>query len=346
MMAQGSRKSPSWCKWWMDDWAGSSLRKRLKTAAKRGIYREIWDICMSSPDPGAAVDSAGEPYSHSDLAAEIGCRLDHFEQVLRTCLAHGRITIGARDELRLCMSSTQKSLPDHWKYKRLRGSPSDWGQRNDAPRQKQRQKKKEENPLTPLAEDPPIGIGEGDTSPPWGDRQGRIPEKPDNAYQLAIQHIEDRIQDNRAEGHAIVPIGADKALLEFYTKHDLEAVQSITGVQVRRAWQKYQQDLQSDVKTLPWGFWRIREIWIADLARADARNQQAKVDVPVVKTLVESMMAEEEKSREWWAGLTGAQKQECFARYKAKNTTHDATNGAVRAWAWQHRTPAPAGRET
>ncbi len=110
-MAKKPCKSPQWCKWWCEDWAASSLRRRLKTAAKRGIYRELWDICMSSPDPGSAVDSAGAPYSDSELAEEIGCRLDHLRSVLSTCYAHGRITVGARDEHRLCASSIEKSLP-------------------------------------------------------------------------------------------------------------------------------------------------------------------------------------------------------------------------------------------
>lgn len=146
-MAKTPNQSPSWCKWWMQDWYHSSLRRFvLKTAAQRGIYRELWDICMSSPDPGAAVDGCGNPISDSDLAQEIGCRKDHFGAVVRVLLEQGKITRGAQHELRLSQKATKKSLPDHWKYKRLRAKPSDSEQKNDAPRQRQRQSKKDKNP--------------------------------------------------------------------------------------------------------------------------------------------------------------------------------------------------------
>lgn len=148
-MSKAPRTAPGWCKWWMDRWSTSSLRRRLKTAAQRGIYRELWDICMSSPDPGAAVDSAGQPYTDSELAREIGCRKDHFEAVVRVLLAQGKITRGARLELRLSTSTTEMSLPDHWKYNRLHGAPSESGENKNAPNQSQSQSQKKNPPQPP-----------------------------------------------------------------------------------------------------------------------------------------------------------------------------------------------------
>lgn len=144
-MMRKPKVSPSWCKWWMDDWRTSSLRKRLRTPAQRYAYREFWDLCMSSPDPGAAVDSSGEPYTDQEICAEIGCRIDVFRRMVETAERLGRVTRGARDERRLDSRSAEKSLPDHWKYKRLRGESSDSGQIDDTPRQRQKQRQRKES---------------------------------------------------------------------------------------------------------------------------------------------------------------------------------------------------------
>lgn len=130
-MAKRRRESPSYCKWWIDDWHNSSFRRRLKTPAIRGIYREFWDFCMSCPKPGSAVDSAGKPFTDSEIADEIGCRLDQFRNMIRTGLQLGRITRGAGNELSLNTKDTEKSLPDHWKYKRLHDERSDTRQMKD-----------------------------------------------------------------------------------------------------------------------------------------------------------------------------------------------------------------------
>jgi len=127
-MTKRPKAAPSWCKWWMDDWRNSSLRKRLGTPAMRGLYRELWDFLMSCPQPGHGVDSAGNPYSISDIAQEIGGRHDHVTSMIGTAQELGRITIGSRYELVMNTIDTEKSLPDHWKYNRLQAKPSDSNQ--------------------------------------------------------------------------------------------------------------------------------------------------------------------------------------------------------------------------
>ena len=155
-MARPKRNSPSWGKWWFDDWRTSTLRSdHLTTAAQRGIFRELWDLMMSSPEPGSAVDKAGNPRSTKALARQIGCRIDHLESVIETLLEQGHVTFGARLELVLNRIQSEKSLPDHWKYKRLAGVSSDKTTDNDAPRQKQRQKQKKTTPLIPPELDTP-----------------------------------------------------------------------------------------------------------------------------------------------------------------------------------------------
>ncbi len=170
-MAKTPQGAPGYCKWWMERWYGSSLRRRhLKTAMRRGIYREFWDLCMSSPDPGAAVDSAGEPYTETELAREIGCRPSQLREVLEVLISQGKVVLECQSSvrpvldqcqtnagpvLRLCQSSVEMSLPDHWKYNRLHGAPSDMPPKNPAPNQNQNQN--QSNPLTPFAEEGGMG---------------------------------------------------------------------------------------------------------------------------------------------------------------------------------------------
>lgn len=141
--------SPAFFKWWAKDWRGSTLRIRLKTPTLRGIYRELWDFLMSCPDPGRGVDTGGKPFSISEITKEIGCRKDHLTIVIQTAKELGSITIGAGYELLLNRKATEKSLPDHWKYKRLKGKSSESRQEDRALNQNQSQ-----NQITPYS--PPV----------------------------------------------------------------------------------------------------------------------------------------------------------------------------------------------
>lgn len=38
--------------------------------------------------------------------------------------------------------------------------------------------------------------------------------------------------------------------------------------------------------------------------------------------------------KDWWSGLKGAQKRQCFDRYRAEYPEFTALEGAVRSWAW------------
>lgn len=138
-MGRERQNSPAWFKWWAEAWRTSSLRKRL-TVSQRGIYRELWDFLMSCPDPGRGVDASGTPYTISEIASEIGVRRDRLMKVLMILTEFGQIADIRRTKVvSFVRQVSDKSLPDHWKYKRLHSKPSDFNHFRDAPSQSQSQ---------------------------------------------------------------------------------------------------------------------------------------------------------------------------------------------------------------
>ena len=221
-MAKAPASSPAWGKWWFDKWYRSTLRKKLRTPARRGIYREFWDLCMSSPDPGKAVHSSGEPYTLKEIAEEIGCRTDTLRSVLETGLAHGRCTLGAGLAHGLSTIDAEKSLPDHWRYKRLRGTPPECEQNNDAPNQNQSQNQSNTPPLPPSLE---------------VDRS----RYPDFGGQPAVPgHVTDfhaRYKQAIPSGTPAVPTQVPRSFSEAVSREwDQGFVESVTEDELRRAY--------------------------------------------------------------------------------------------------------------
>ncbi len=377
-MAKEKRRSPSFCKWWMDDWATSSLRKRLRTPSLRLAYREFWDLCMSSPDPGAAVDSAGEPYTDAEICEQIGIRRDVFRRMIQIAERLGRVTTDTRDRhetgagetqdrrktgaretrdrRRLDTRTVKKSLPDHWKYKRLRRKRSEYGQDNDAPRQKQRQKQRQKKkpPISPLpsagvtdeyAEEgtppvsatPPPGLGPGPN--------GRNLSPPARAAWTILEPLIEKAREAGTE--IFLPTDAHLERLGREVPYGL--IVGMTVDHVQRAWAAYMTRRKKEPKAR-WGIGYLTSVLNSDMLDRAERDKQEERDDAGRNELAKRIAAkkaivdENEAMRAEWAKLPNKERRRLFDIERAEHGALGNEKTARAKW-WKEKKSAQLGKE-
>lgn len=81
---------PAYGRWHWDHWKDSTLRKWLRTMARIGIYRELWDLLLSGERPGVAAGPDGRGWTIPEMAEEIGCRPAELREIVSECARRGQ----------------------------------------------------------------------------------------------------------------------------------------------------------------------------------------------------------------------------------------------------------------